>query len=97
MKRALVEAPIIVTPGDERAYILDTDASGVSMGAVLCLVIDGQEHVVAYFSRVFTKCQRNYCVTRRGLLAVVTAMKVRPNISCSDFTVQVKVMQFNVY
>ncbi len=70
-----MEAPILVTPDDEHEYILDTDASDVSMGAVLSLVIDGQEHVVAYFSRVFTRCQRNYCVTRRELLAVVTALK----------------------
>ena len=63
-------------PDDESVYVLDTDASDVSMGAVLSVLVDGEEHVVAYASRVFTKCQRNYCVTRRELLAVVLALKI---------------------
>ena len=72
MKEALVTAPVLVTPDNEHEYVLDTDASEHSMGAVLSMVVDGQERVVAYASKVFTKCQRNYCVTRRELLAVVT-------------------------
>jgi len=54
VKQILVEAPILVTPDDEHEYVVDTDASNLSMGAVLSIVIDGQEHVVAYASRVFS-------------------------------------------
>ena len=32
----------------------------------------GQEKVIAYASKSLTKCQRNYCVTRKELLAVHT-------------------------
>ena len=52
-----MEAPILVTPDDEHEYVVDTDASDLSMGAVLSIVIEGQEHVVAYASRVFNRCQ----------------------------------------
>ncbi len=75
LKEALVEAPVLVTPSDDCQYVLDTDASDTAMGAVLSTIIEGEEHVVAYASRAFTKCQRNYCVTRRELLAVVLALK----------------------
>jgi len=45
------------------------------MGAVLSMVVDGEERPVAYASRIFSRCQRNYCVTRRELLAVVTFLR----------------------
>ena len=53
LKQALIEAPVLVTPGNDHNIILDTDASDIAMGAVLSQVIDGQERVVAYFSKVF--------------------------------------------
>jgi len=47
-----------------------------TMRAVLSIVIDGQVHVLAYASKVFNRCKRNYCVTRRELLAVALALKM---------------------
>jgi transposase InsO family protein len=76
LKKALIESPVLVTPGDDLHYVLDADASDTAMGAVLSVIIDDEEHVVAYASRAFTKCQKNYCVTRRELLAVVLALKI---------------------
>ena len=51
--------------------MLDTDASNVGIGAVLSQIQDGEEKVVAYGSRALTRAERNYCTTRRELLAVV--------------------------
>ncbi|ROT72619.1 hypothetical protein C7M84_008980 [Penaeus vannamei] len=52
-------------------YLLDTDASAEGLGAVLSQVKDGKECVVAYYSAKFTDPEKNYCVTRKELLAIV--------------------------
>lgn len=73
IRQRLVTAPILAFPDYERVFILDTDASDTGIGAVLSQVQeDGSERVIAYASRVLTKPERRYCVTRRELLAVVS-------------------------
>jgi len=56
-------------------YILDTDASNHNAGAVMSQVQDGREVVVAYYSKALSASEKNYCTTRRELLAVVKAIK----------------------
>ena len=36
---------------------------------------EGRERVIAYYSKTFSPPERNYCVTRRELLATVKAIK----------------------
>jgi len=55
--------------------LLDTDATDLAIGAVLSQIIDGVERPIAYFSRVMNNAQRNYCTTRRELLAVVASLQ----------------------
>jgi len=71
LKNRLISAPILAMPQDEGSYRLDTDASNDSIGAVLSQVQESQERVIAYASRLLSRAERNYCVTRRELLAVV--------------------------
>lgn len=71
LKHALTSSPILAYPRGEGLFILDCDASAVGTGAVLQQVQDNEEHVVAYYSQVLQKPERNYCVTRRELLAIV--------------------------
>jgi hypothetical protein len=54
---------------------VDTDASNVGIGGVLSKVQDGQELVLAYYSKTLNKAERNYCVTLRELLAIVRIME----------------------
>ena len=75
LKHALSSAPVLAYPRQGIRFMLDTDASNTGIGAVLSQVQDDQERVIAYYSRTLSKSERNYCVTRRELLAVVEAIK----------------------
>ena len=72
LKEALCAAPILAYPVPDGRYILDCDASNSGIGAVLSQVQEGQERVISYGSKKLDKAQRNYCVTRRELLSLVT-------------------------
>ena len=56
-------------------FILDTDASQFTVGAVLSQEHDGKEWVIAYMSKTMNKSELQYCTTRKELLAVITALK----------------------
>ena len=90
IKSKLTSAPILAFPDFEKPFMLDTDASNTGLGGVLSQVQDdGRERVVAYASRVLTKPERRYCVTRRELLAVVTfTHHFRPYLLGRKFTIR---------
>lgn len=75
LKHLLCTAPVLAFPDRDATFVLDTDASDVGIGAVLSQLVDGEERVIAYGSRVLTKQERRYCITRRELLAVVHFVK----------------------
>ena len=75
LKQVLAQAPVLAYPTSEGAFILDTDASNTGIGAVLSQKQGEEEKVIAYFSRSLTKSERQYCVTRKELLALVTAVR----------------------
>jgi hypothetical protein len=62
-------------PQLEGKFIVDTDASNVGIGGVLSQVQDGQERVISYYSKTLSKAEKNYCVTRRELLAIVKSLE----------------------
>jgi len=71
LKNALQSPPILTLPNDKDTFVLDSDASEYSIGAVLSQMHDGQEKVIAYAGRALNRNEINYCVTRKELLAVV--------------------------
>jgi len=75
LKQALIDTSTLSFPYPNIPCILDTDASDVAIGAVLSQVIAGEERPIAFFSRVMNSAQRNYCPTRRELLAVVASLQ----------------------
>ena len=80
LKAKLCEKPVLAMPDfspGHNVFRLHTDWSKVAIGAVL-LQKDkktGQEHAIAYASRILTSAERNYAPTEGECLAVVWAVK----------------------
>lgn len=88
LKTALTSTPILATPDFSLPFQVECDASDLGMGAVLTQNHDGEEKVIAYMSKKFTRAQRKYHVTERECLAVITAIeKFRQYIEGVRFTV----------
>ena len=72
IKDAIAQSAALTFPTkDNDEYILDTDASAFAIGGVLSQIQNGVERPLAFGSRCLNDAERNYCVTRRELLAVV--------------------------
>ena len=75
IKALFRDTPVLRYPTPEGHFILDTDASNESIGAALSQVQGGVEVPIAFASNSLNKAQRNYCTTKRELLAVVVYTK----------------------
>ncbi|KAL5518223.1 hypothetical protein EMCRGX_G003914 [Ephydatia muelleri] len=64
LKERLVTYPILGYPVFNQPFMVDTDASGEGLGAVLSQYVSGVERVIAFASRSLSKAERKYCATR---------------------------------
>ena len=73
LKERLCSAPILAFPDfySSEPFILDTDFSGGSIGAVLSQVQEGKERVIAYGAKKLLPRETNYSSNKGELLAVV--------------------------
>ena len=71
LKNALITSPVLALPNDSDPFVLDTDASDESIICVLSQVQNSEEKIVAFAGPTLSKIERNYCVSRNELLAVV--------------------------
>ncbi|KRX74732.1 Retrovirus-related Pol polyprotein from transposon opus [Trichinella sp. T6] len=67
--------PILAYPVFRCRFLVDVDASGDGLGAVLSQKDGSKERFVAYASRSLTKPECRYCVTRREMLRLVWALR----------------------
>ena len=76
LKRLLISAPLLTYPKFDRPFILETDASGDGVGAILAQCQDDNSvKPVAYASRSLQQHEKHYGVTELEGLAVVWAVK----------------------
>ena len=71
-------APVLAYPcfGPDREFILETDASGIGLGAVLSQKQDeGLIHPIAYASRSLNTHEKNYSISELETLGLVWAFR----------------------
>ena len=77
LKDLLVTAPVLAYPcfGFGKEFIVETDASGLGLGAVLSQQQDdGLVHPIAYASRSLNSHEKNYCISELETLGLVWAI-----------------------
>ena len=91
LRRLLTSAPVLAFLNFDRPFILETDASGAGLGAVLAQRQDDSTvRPIAYTSRSLQPHEKKYGVTEIEGLGVVWAIKhFRPDLyghPCEDFS-----------
>ena len=76
LKKKLTEPPVLAFPDFDAPFVVETDASNVSLGAVLAQKKgDGKIHPLQYASRTMTSAERNYSTSEREALVIRFALK----------------------
>ena len=71
LKAACLQAPILAFPDFGKPFLLETDASGKGLGAVLLQKqSDGRYHPIAYASRIMTETKQRYHSNKQEFLAL---------------------------
>ena len=75
MKKALTEVPVLAYANFDEPFLLETDASGLGLGAVLSQKQeDGRYHPITYGSRSLMVEEWNYHSTKLEFLALFWAV-----------------------
>ncbi|QRW18711.1 Retrotransposable element Tf2 protein [Rhizoctonia solani] len=76
LKLLVTQSPVLIHSNPNLPYYLETDASGVAMGAILSQRgPDNQLHPIAYMSKSFSGAEANYDTHDKELLAIIKALE----------------------
>lgn len=88
LKEKISSPPVLQYPNfsEDNTFILQTDASGYALGAVLS---NGDNRPVAFASRTLNKAEKNYPTIQKELLSIVWAIKhFRPYLYGTSFIIR---------
>ncbi|QRW24758.1 Retrotransposable element Tf2 protein [Rhizoctonia solani] len=91
LKTLVTRSPVLIHSNPDLPYYLETDASGVAMGAILSQRgPDNQLHPIAYMSKLFSGAEANYNTHDKELLAIIKALEEwRIFLEATDRPIQV--------
>ena len=87
IKRYLTQQPVLSIADYTKPFFVFVDASNDAVGSALCQLKDGQYHPVCYSSMKLNPAQRNYNVTDKEALALITAIRTFKPYLSEQFTV----------
>ena len=81
LKKALISNQVLASPDPTRPFLLQTDTSGIGIGAVLSQSTDeGIDRPVAYYSRKLLSRETRYSDTEQECLAVVDSVTISTSL-----------------
>ncbi|CCO35846.1 Retrotransposable element Tf2 155 kDa protein type 2 [Rhizoctonia solani AG-1 IB] len=76
LKKAITQAPVLAHADPDKAYFLDTDASGAALGSVLSQQQDNRRlHPIGFLSESFKGAEVNYNTHNKELLAIIRSFE----------------------
>nr|GEV66479.1 hypothetical protein [Tanacetum cinerariifolium] len=72
LKKAMMEAPVLALPNFDQEFVVETDASGIGIGAVLCQ----NGHQIAYFCKTLAPKHQSLSTYEKEFLAVMAALEI---------------------
>ena len=75
LKKGLTLALLLQYPDPQKPNQLRTDASDLSIGAVIRILMSERNKPMAYKSQMLSKSEQNYPIHNKELFAIVHALK----------------------
>ena len=74
LKDTIISTPSLAMPTDADPYQVETDGSGIGIGAILSQKHNGVWHSIAFISRSLNNTKRNYHAADLEMLAIIFAL-----------------------
>jgi hypothetical protein len=82
LKKAMTSTPALVMPNFDEPFVIESDASGDGIGAVL----SQQQRLIAFMSRALGLSKRTWSTHAREMLAIVVVVQLwRPYLLARKF------------
>jgi hypothetical protein len=82
LKKAMTSTPALVMPNFDEPFVIESDASGDGIGAVL----SQQQRLIAFMSRALGLSKRTWSTYAREMLAIVVVVQLwRPYLLARKF------------